>query len=191
LATLPSGPTASATRPSISLNGASIASNLFNGKEHQPRVDSSPCLHKPPSQQCRRRREFPVPLWSIVHRQRHLRTVGARDIAEVRVNARCTSPAGSDSERHIDMSTKSGTNQFHGGVYAHRGTNFLNAAPFFFKKDNNNSRHDRETAIAPLHSGWRSRGPIIKDNSLASSAIRPAHLRPGDRRRASRRAAGI
>ena len=40
---------------------------------------------------------------------------------------------GSASGAHIDMSTSSGSNAVHGSVYGHRGTNWINAAPFFFK----------------------------------------------------------
>ena len=45
------------------------------------------------------------------------------------------------------MSTKSGTNQFHGGVYGHRGTNWINAAPFFFKKDDNIPAADKNPQL--------------------------------------------
>ncbi len=42
---------------------------------------------------------------------------------------------GSTAGAHLDMSTKSGSNAFHGNAYIHRGTSWLNAAPFFFKQD--------------------------------------------------------
>ena len=42
---------------------------------------------------------------------------------------------GSTSGAHIDLSTASGTNEIHGQAYIHRGTDDLNAAPFFFKQD--------------------------------------------------------
>ena len=44
---------------------------------------------------------------------------------------------GSTSGAHIDMSTASGTNAIHGSAYIHRGTDWLNAAPFFFNQDPN------------------------------------------------------
>src|SRR6202158_1595623 len=44
---------------------------------------------------------------------------------------------GSTSGAHIDMNTSSGTNTIHGGAYIHRGTDWLNAAPYFYKQDNN------------------------------------------------------
>ena len=42
---------------------------------------------------------------------------------------------GSTSGAHIDMSTSAGTNKLHGSAYVNRGTSWLNAAPFFFKQD--------------------------------------------------------
>jgi len=43
--------------------------------------------------------------------------------------------SGTNSGAHIEISTASGTNKYHGMVYGTRGTNFMNAAPFFFKQD--------------------------------------------------------
>ena len=120
-------------------------------------------------------------------------TPAPETIAEVRVNASMyDAQQGSSSGAHIDMSTKSGTNQFHGGVYAHRGTNWINAAPFFFKKDDNIPAADKNPQLHRYTAG----GDIGRtDHQGQALRIRrlpaPAHLRPGDRRRASRRAAGI
>src|SRR6266853_586151 len=59
-------------------------------------------------------------------------------IQEVRVNASMyDAQQGSTSGAHIDISTASGTNEYHGSGYLHRGTDWLNAAPFFFNKDPN------------------------------------------------------
>ena len=63
-------------------------------------------------------------------------TPAPETIEEVRVNASMyDAQQGSTSGAHIDMSTASGTNEYHGTVYGHRGTNWINAAPFFFKND--------------------------------------------------------
>lgn len=42
---------------------------------------------------------------------------------------------GQTSGAHIGMITSSGSNSWHGQIYGQRGTNFLNAAPFFYKQD--------------------------------------------------------
>src|SRR6201994_42280 len=57
-------------------------------------------------------------------------------IDELRVNASMyDAQQGATSGAHIDMSTTSGTNKFHGSLFGRRGTNWINAAPFFFKND--------------------------------------------------------
>ena len=58
---------------------------------------------------------------------------------------------GSTSGAHIDMSTASGTNDIHGSAYVHRGTDWLNAAPYFFKDDPNIPANEKVPRIAPLH----------------------------------------
>src|SRR5271165_5226802 len=63
-------------------------------------------------------------------------TPAPETIQEVRVNASMyDAQQGGTSGAHIDLSTSSGTNAFHGQGYVHRGTNWINADPFFFKND--------------------------------------------------------
>ncbi len=53
-------------------------------------------------------------------------------IQEVRVNTSMyDAQQGSTSGAHIDMSTATGTNNIHGTLYGHFGTNALNADPLF------------------------------------------------------------
>jgi hypothetical protein len=147
------------------------ASNLFNGKSTS-QVDSFRVVNN--TGQANNAAGGVIPSAASVYLSigNAIPTPAPETIAEVRVNASMyDAQQGSDSGAHIDMSTKSGTNQFHGGVYAHRGTNWINAAPFFFKKDNNIPAIRQEPGIAPLHSGWRSwRTPSSRTSSSASSA---------------------
>src|ERR1019366_7503310 len=54
-------------------------------------------------------------------------TPAPETIEEVRVNASMyDAQQGSTSGAHIDLSTSTGTNGFHGTVYGHRGTNCIN-----------------------------------------------------------------
>src|ERR1700679_626253 len=63
-------------------------------------------------------------------------TPAPETLEEVRVNASMyDAQQGSASGAHIDMSTGSGTNVLHGSGYFRRGTDWINAAPFFFKQD--------------------------------------------------------
>jgi hypothetical protein len=63
-------------------------------------------------------------------------TPAPETIQEVNVNASMyDAQQGSTSGAHIEMSTVSATNDIHGSLYGRRGSNWINAAPFFFKND--------------------------------------------------------
>jgi hypothetical protein len=94
-------------------------------------------------------------------------TPAPETIQEVRVNASMyDAQQGSTSGAHIDMSTTSGTNAYHGTVYGRRGTNWLNAVPFFFKNDPLIAAESPSSVNPALHRyvvGGTFGGPIIKD----------------------------
>ncbi len=104
-------------------------------------------------------------------------TPAPETIEEVRVNASMyDAQQGSTSGAHIDLSTSSGTNDIHGSVYGHRGTNWLNSAPFFFKNDG-----DVPSALKnpPLHRyilGGTAGAPIIKNKLFAFIAYQHLHV---------------
>ncbi len=83
---------------------------------------------------------------------------------------------GSTSGAHIDMSTASGTNVIHGTGYVHRGTNWLNAAPFFFKQDQDISADNEKSAAASLQPAVPLGGPIIKDKLFGFLAYQHVHV---------------
>ncbi len=93
-------------------------------------------------------------------------TPAPETIEEVRVNASMyDAQQGSTSGAHIDMSTSSGTNLYHGTAYGRRGTNWINAAPFFFK-NNPLIENDPSLVNPQLHRyliGGTFGGPIIKN----------------------------
>ncbi len=142
------------------------ASNLFNGKSTS-QVDSFRIVNN--TGQANNAAGGVIPSASSVYLGigNAIPTPAPETIAEVRVNASMyDAQQGSSSGAHIDMSTKSGTNQFHGGVYAHRGTNWINAAPFFFKKDDNIPAADKNpscTATRPA--------AILADQSSKTSSL--------------------
>ena len=85
-------------------------------------------------------------------------------IDELRVNASMyDAQQGSTSGAHIDMSTASGTNQFHGSLFGRRGTNWINAAPFFFKNDPGIPENMKNPELHRYLVGGTFGGPIIKD----------------------------
>jgi Carboxypeptidase regulatory-like domain/TonB dependent receptor len=98
-------------------------------------------------------------------------------IQEVRVNASMyDAQQGATSGAHIDLSTTSGTNAYHGNVYLHRGTNWLNAAPFFFKQDNAVPDSDKNPQLHRYTLGGTFGGPIIKDKLFGFIAYQHLHV---------------
>ena len=85
-------------------------------------------------------------------------------IQEVRVNASMyDAQQGSTSGAHIDLSTSSGTNVYHGSVYGMRATNWLNATPFFFKNDDDIPANKKNPELHRYNVGGTFGGPIIKN----------------------------
>ncbi len=98
-------------------------------------------------------------------------------VEEVRVNASMyDAQQGSTSGAHIDLSTSSGTNQYHGSAYLHRGTDWLNAAPFFFKQDDNIPANMKVPQLHRYVAGGTFGGPIIKDKLFGFVAYQHMHV---------------
>ena len=76
-------------------------------------------------------------------------------LTEVRVNTSMyDAQQGSTSGAHIDMSTASGTNALHGSAYLHRGTNWLNADPYYFNADPNIPVSEKNPSLHRGRSLW-------------------------------------
>jgi Carboxypeptidase regulatory-like domain/TonB dependent receptor len=98
-------------------------------------------------------------------------------IQEVRVNASMyDAQQGATSGAHIDLSTTSGTNNYHGSLYLHRATNWLNAAPFFFNQDNAVPAADKVPQLHRYTLGGVFGGPIIKDKLFGFLAYQHLHV---------------
>jgi hypothetical protein len=106
-----------------------------------------------------------------------LPTPAPETIAEVRVNASMYDASqGSTSGAHIDLSTASGTNQYHGGLYFHHGSDALNAAPFFFKQDANVPENDKVPELHRYTLGGTAGGPIIPNKLFFFAAYQHLHV---------------
>ncbi len=73
---------------------------------------------------------------------------------------------GQTSGAHIDINTSSGSNAFHGQLYGMRGTNFMNADPFFYKQDVLLGTLPASDVDPQLHkwvAGGTLGGPIMKN----------------------------
>ncbi|MGD0987953.1 MAG: TonB-dependent receptor, partial [Candidatus Sulfotelmatobacter sp.] len=83
---------------------------------------------------------------------------------------------GSTSGAHIDMSTTSGTNSMHGSAYVHRGTNWLNAAPYFYNQDANIPASEKVPELHRYTLGATIGGPLIKDRLFGYLAYQHVHV---------------
>jgi hypothetical protein len=105
-----------------------------------------------------------------------LPTPAPETIEEVRVNTSMyDAQQGSTSGAHIDMSTASGTNAIHGTAYLHRGTNWLNAAPFFFNQDPNIPADEKNPELHRYTLGGAVGAPIIKNKLFGYIAYQHVH----------------
>ena len=104
-------------------------------------------------------------------------TPAPETIEQVRVNASMYDASqGSTSGAHIDMATTSGTNALHGSLYGHRGTNWINAAPFFFKQDADVPGPLKNPELHRYILGGTVGGPIIKDKLFGFLAYQHLHV---------------
>ena len=105
-----------------------------------------------------------------------LPTPAPETIEEFRVNTSMyDAQQGSTSGAHVDMSTASGTNELHGSVYIHRGTDALNAAPFFYNADPNIPASDKVPSLHRYTAGGTLGGPIMKNKLFGFISYQHIH----------------
>src|ERR1700686_1118998 len=105
-----------------------------------------------------------------------LPTPAPETIQEFRVNTSMyDAQQGSTSGAHIDMSTASGTNLYHGTAYIHRGTDALNAAPYFYKTDGNIPASDKVPSLHRYTAGATLGGPILKNKLFGFLSYQHIH----------------
>jgi hypothetical protein len=165
------------TSNSFLLNGVD-ASNLFNGKstsqEASARVINSTGVQTSPGGGGG---EIPSAASIYLSIGNAIPTPAPETIAEVRVNASMyDAQQGSTSGAHIDLSTASGTNALHGQAYVHRGTNWINAAPFFFNQDPDIPANDKVPNLHRYVAGGTLGGPIVKDKLFFFAAYQHLHV---------------
>ncbi len=97
-------------------------------------------------------------------------------VQEVRVNTSMyDAQQGSTSGAHIDMSTGTGTNDIHGSLYGHRGTNWLNADPYFFNADPNIPQNEKNPSLHRYTAGGTVGLPIKKDKLFFFASYQHTH----------------
>jgi hypothetical protein len=164
------------TSNSFSLNGVD-ASNLFNGKSTS-QVGSARVINSTGTSSS-------TGAGGVIHSEASvylsignaIPTPAPETIQEVRVNASMyDAQQGSTSGAHIDLSTSSGTNDIHGTAYFRRGTDWLNAAPFFFNQDGDVPDNMKVPQLHRYTLGGAAGGPIIKDKLFAYFAYQHVHV---------------
>ena len=164
------------TSNSFLLNGVD-ASNLFNGKSTS-QVASARIVNNTGVANPNSTTAAPVQSTASVYLAvgQALPTPAPETVQELRVNASMyDAQQGASSGAHIDMSTTSGTNNIHGQAYWHRGTNWLNAAPFFNKEDPNIPSYDKNPELHRETIGGTLGGPIIKDKLFGFISYQHLH----------------
>jgi hypothetical protein len=164
------------TSNSFLLNGVD-ASNLFNGKSTS-QVPSARVINSTGVSSSTGAGGVIQTLASVyLSIGNAIPTPAPETLSEVRVNASMyDATQGSTSGAHIDMSTASGTNTLHGSAYWHRGTDWLNAAPFFFNQDNNIPASDKVPQLHRYTIGGAVGGPIIKDKLFGFVSYQHIHV---------------
>src|SRR5271166_4514851 len=164
------------TSNSFLLNGVD-ASNLFNGKSTS-QVASARIVNNTGVANAASTSAAPIQSTASVYLAigQALPTPAPETVTEVRVNTSMyDAQQGSTSGAHIDMSTGSGTNTIHGTAYVHRGTDWLNAAPFFDKQDPNLPADDKVPQLHRYTLGGTLGGPLIKDRLFGFVSYQHLH----------------
>ena len=164
------------TSNSFLVNGVD-ASNLFNGKSTS-QVASARIVNNTGVANAASTSAAPIQSTASVYLAigQAIPTPAPETVEEVRVNTSMyDAQQGSTSGAHIDMSTAGGTNVIHGGAYIHRGTDWLNAAPFFYKQDPNLPSNDKVPQMHRYTLGGTLGGPLIKDKLFGYVAFQHVH----------------
>ena len=165
------------TSNSFSLNGVD-ASNLFNGKSTS-QVPSARVINSTGIQTSPGGGGGEIPSAGSIYLSigNALPTPAPEFLQEVRVNASMyDAQQGSTSGAHIDMSTAAGTNRIHGTVFAHRGTNWINAAPFFYNQDQDVPANGKVPELHRYILGGTFGGPIIRDKLFGFVGYQHLHV---------------
>src|ERR1700690_705109 len=158
------------------LNGVD-ASNLFNGKSTSS-VASGRIVNNTGVTNANNTTAEPVQTTASPYLAigQALPTPAPETVQEFRVNTSMyDAQQGSTSGAHIDLSTASGTNTIHGVAYVHRGTDALNAAPYFYKQDANIPANEDVPQLHRYTLGGTLGGALIKDKLFGFISYQHTH----------------
>jgi hypothetical protein len=144
------------------LNGVD-ARSLFNGKSTS-QVNSARIVNNTGVSNASGLSSIPIQSSASIYLAIGESMPAPESIQEVRVNTSMyDAQQGSTSGAHIDMSTASGTNNIHGTAYLHRGTNWLNADPYFYNANPNIPLSEKNPGLHRYSAGATIGLPIKKD----------------------------
>jgi hypothetical protein len=150
------------TSNSFSINGVT-ADNIFNGKSTS-QVESSRYTLNTGQGSTTPGGDVQTNISAYDSVGQGLATPPAEAMQELRVNAaQYDASQGSKSGAHIEVTTRSGTNLLHGGVYEYLQNTMFNAAEFFRNASTAVSAHDKIPALHYNRPGATLGGPIKKD----------------------------
>jgi hypothetical protein len=158
------------------LNGVD-AKNLFNGKTTS-QVTSSRIVNQTGVSTFAAISALPIQSSASIYLAigESIPSPAPESIQEVRVNTSMyDAQQGGTSGAHVDISTASGTNNIHGQAYVHRGTNWLNAAPYFFNDDPNIPASEKNPGLHRYTAGGTLGMPIIKNKLFFFGSYQHTH----------------
>ncbi len=158
---------------SIQVNGVS-ADNLFNGKTTSQVESSRFFLNTGYASSTGGDTQTAVSSYDSVGQS--IPTAPVETMQEMSVNAAMYDASqGGKSGAHIGVTTKSGTNVFHGQAYDYLQNNFFNAAEFFRNASTAISAHDKVAALHYNRYGAIVGGPVRKDKLFFFGAYQGIH----------------
>jgi hypothetical protein len=163
------------TSNSFSLNGVDT-SNLFNGKSTS-QVPSARVINSTGvSSSTGAGGVIPSAASIYLSIGNAIPTPTPDTIEEVHVNASMYDASqGSTSGAHIELNTKSGSNVVHASGIFRRGTDWLNAAPFFFNQDPDIPANAKVPQLHRYEAGFTIGGPIIKNKLFGFASYKHVH----------------
>jgi hypothetical protein len=151
------------TSNSVTVNGVD-STNLFNGKTSSQVASNRFVLNTNESFLGGNGEDIQTSTSVYDAIGQSLPTPPIETIEEIRVNASMYDASqGANSGAHIDTTTKSGTNLFHGEAYEYHQTDAWNAAPFFRNSDPTIAPSDKVPQLHYNRFGATLGGPIKKN----------------------------
>ena len=159
---------------SFSVNGITT-NNLFNGKSSSQVSANRFVLNTGESFGSSGEIQTSSSVYSAIGQS--LPTPAPESLQEIRVDTSMYDASqGANSGAHIGLTTKSGTNEFHGQLYEYFQNNDLNAAPTFRNSDPSVSEADKVPRLDRNQFGATFGGPIIKNKLFFFTSYQGARI---------------